>query len=81
MVFDCGGGSVGWVGGNVVVEGVMDVGGVGSGGLAGYVVEGGGGVACVDGYGRLPVRFLDASNPMFYPTRYDAHAVFLFCGG
>jgi hypothetical protein len=40
-----------------------------------------GGVACVDGYGRLPVRFLGASNLLFYPTRCDVHAVCLFCGG
>jgi hypothetical protein len=80
VVFDCGGGSGGWVGGSVVVDGVMDVGGVGGGGLAGYV-EGVGSVVCVDGYCRLPVRFLDASNPLFYLTRCDAHAVCLFCGG
>ncbi len=35
MVFDCGGGSGGWVGGSVVVDDVMDVGGVGGGGLVG----------------------------------------------
>ena len=35
VVFDFGGGSGGWVGGSVVVDDVMDVGGVGGGGLVG----------------------------------------------
>jgi hypothetical protein len=48
MVVDGGEGNGVWVVGSEVVDSVMDVGGVGVGGSAGYAVGGVGGVVCVD---------------------------------